>query len=78
MSTPDTQLFKVMCPYCTVGHAVVDVQKKNGAHSASTGHRQCSMCRRYFQIKVHLRLQGMPLESVDRDKAFRNAIKEML
>jgi hypothetical protein len=71
-------LYRVMCPYCTIGSATVDVQQVAGAHTANTQPRQCNQCERYFRIQVTMRLEGKPLEDYDRQHALRSAIKGIL
>lgn len=77
VSEKEVKLYKVLCPYCTVGHALVDVSKSGGAHSTDVGPRQCSMCDRYFKIKVNLHLTGEPLEEVNWQESLRTSLREM-
>ena len=72
------KLLKVNCPYCTIGCAMVEVQKQHGAdHVDNKSPRQCESCNRYFNLKIEFHVSGIPLESVDAHAALRKSIQEM-
>ena len=73
------ETFHVSCPYCKpLGSAVVHVQYRDGAHIADTAPRQCVQCHKYFDIRVRLQLEGVPLGPVDRNTAVRKALKNLV
>jgi hypothetical protein len=72
------ELFRVMCPYCKVGSAIVDVTMKHGQHEVNKDPRQCDSCRRYFALKIEMKLSGVPLESINQERAVRNALRKMV
>jgi len=71
-------MFKVACPYCTFGHAFVDVEKLAGAHKVDKSPRQCVSCGHYFDIEVRVNLRGVPLAAVDRNKATRQSLRKLV
>ena len=73
-----TKLLKVLCPYCTVGHAMVGVEKRHGADHVDKRARQCEACKRYFDLKIEFHVSGIPLEPVDAQAALRKSLQEML
>jgi hypothetical protein len=75
------KLFRVSCPYCTVGSAIVEVRKEHGAHIADTAPRQCELCAKYFDVQVKMELSGIPLDPLTlavRDKSARRALKRIV
>ena len=75
------KLFRVTCPYCVVGSAVVEVRKEHGAHIADTAPRQCEKCNKYFDVQVKMELRGIPLDPLTlatRDKSVRRALKNII
>lgn len=72
------QLFRVTCPYCFFGAALVEVRRQRGAHSVDKSPRQCDKCDRYFDIEVRVNLRGVPLQVVDRNKAIRKSLEALV
>jgi hypothetical protein len=78
MIKEDIKLLRVMCPYCTVGSAWVEVKLQHGADTLDKRPRQCSSCKRYFKLQIEFTVIGQPIETkVDVDKAFRESLKEL-
>jgi len=74
----DVQMLKVLCPYCVIGMAMVDVVKRNGAETVDKQPRQCGMCKRYFELQITMHVTGVRLETVDRNKAVREALQNLV
>lgn len=72
------EMFRVICPYCKVGSAVVDVSHIGDASQASIEPRRCELCARYFAIKVRVHLYGAPLETVETGAAARQSIRRIV
>lgn len=54
---------KVGCPYCTVGHALVEVTHRDGADTMEgvKDPRRCNTCNRWFSLKLQVRVLGVAL-----------------
>ena len=78
MTRKDTKMLRVMCPYCTVGSALVEIVRRHGADTVDKTPRPCRSCSRYFDLQITMSVSGIPLQTVDRDKAFRKSLKELV
>jgi len=71
-------MLRVMCPYCTVGSALVEIIRRHGADTVDKTARPCRSCSKYFDLQITMSVSGIPLETVDRNKAFRKSLKELV